>query len=110
MEETKCNLYQFNQTDPFHIGNPYGGLPTNLASHVYTSLACALLLPGTYHKIAYVYKKANSSQQYCHGWKFSHISFIGSVAEPQGAASFGRIRSRNAMRLRLRRLQLQQWY
>jgi hypothetical protein len=30
--------------------------------------------------------------------------------EPQGAASFGRIRSRNAIRLRLRRLRLRQWY
>lgn len=26
----KCNLYTFNSTDPFHIGNTYGGLPTNL--------------------------------------------------------------------------------
>ena len=31
-EEVKCNLYQFNQSDPFNLGNPYGGIPTNLAS------------------------------------------------------------------------------
>jgi hypothetical protein len=30
--------------------------------------------------------------------------------EPQGAASFGRSRSPNAIRLRLRRLKLRQWY
>ena len=27
-----CSLYAPNKTDPFHIGNTYGGIPTNLVS------------------------------------------------------------------------------
>ena len=29
-EEQNCALYSNNKSDPFHIGNTYGGLPTNL--------------------------------------------------------------------------------
>jgi hypothetical protein len=33
-EASKCNLYNYNQTDPFHIGNPYAGIPTNFVSKI----------------------------------------------------------------------------
>jgi len=29
-----CNLYTYNTTDPFHLGNTYGGLPTNLVTNL----------------------------------------------------------------------------
>jgi len=44
--EQNCALYSFNKSDPFHIGNTYGGIPTNLVTNAigWTLLMIGFLL------------------------------------------------------------------
>ncbi|XP_023342328.1 CSC1-like protein 2 [Eurytemora carolleeae] len=71
----KCNLYTFNSTDPFHIGNTYGGLPTNLVTNL-IGWTFLMLLFVMVRKSAYKYIKLKRLERMS-----SELNFMNKIAQ-----------------------------